>query len=135
MSNKNIIAVLIAVCALQCVHAQTHMYVELTSGDFIYYKLAEWPKISYTETSLVVLTTSGEQNDFPINHVKTVQYIQPLFIRTEDNIPLIGPISIFSMMGEHITTIEKTEDILTADIPWGVYILRARNISTKFILQ
>ena len=116
--------------------SQSFMYIELTSGDVMYYKLKESPAIAYTDTDIAI-TTLGSHHSVPIKKIKNIQYqdsaLQKFFIHIDES--LTGPISVYNMNGVRITTIDKSDNINMFNIPYGVYILRDKESSQKILLQ
>lgn len=130
-----LIAILLIIfCSVLCCQSQPYLFVQLTSDDILFYKLAERPTVTYSGSELVVLTSSGRQDNIPIESIWDIQYTPPTNIAIRYN-NISGLPMVFSVTGEYITTLKEPEDITTLNIPMGIYILRQNNSSQKFLLQ
>lgn len=116
--------------------SQTHMYVQMTSGDIFYYKLAELPAITYTNTELSIKTTLNSSHRWLITDIQHIGYTKHNPIRkTQKKKVATEPIAVYSINGNHITTIQEPEDINSMHIPMGVYILKNTESTKKIIIR
>ena len=107
------------------------MFVQLVSGETIYHKLADCPSITYTDTKLFIHLKSDSSLCIPIKKVKSIQYTLTPTLDDE----LIGPIWVYSIKGEYITTLEQVKDLNNTYLPWGIYILRGDNAARKILIK
>lgn len=114
--------------------AQSYLFVQLTSGDVMYYRLAERPTITYSDSEMIVTTASGLRNAFPVKAIRDIQYTPPTNMSIQYN-DLNGLTMVYSVTGQYITTIEDARNISELNLPAGVYILRNDNASEKYLLQ
>ena len=132
MKLRYIAIVCICLSTIYSAWSQTHMYVLTVSGDVILYNLAELPVVTYTGTELHIQTTLNSSDKLPI---KDIQYISYTTIPVRKSIKKVsyGPIDVYSVNGNYITTIQQAEDINSLPIPMGVYILKFSESSAKVI--
>ena len=115
--------------------AQSYMFVQLNTGDVVYYYLAERPIVSYSGTELIVQSESSIKNHFPLNNVRNLTYTSPITTPIEEDIIFNYPIQVYSISGHYITTLEQVEDTYSMEIPYGIYILRSQKSSKKILIQ
>ena len=132
MRLKNFI-LLFAFCTTLYGRAEYNMYVQLSSGEIMYYALEKQPSITYSDDALTITTQLGSTNAIPLNSIKKILYDYPGITDITDMLFLEGPIDIYSITGNHITTIETLSYFNHLNIPTGVYIIRHGNFSHKVL--
>lgn len=133
MKFKHIIALFFTLNFAWFGAAQDHIFVQLHSGEIIYYKLADNPTITYTSAEINISAAMGSQKSIPIKNVKQIQYTYPKSISVADGIQ-VGLTAVYSASGYYITTIKEFEDIYKLNLPFGVYILQSKDTSKKVLL-
>ena len=113
--------------------AQNHIFVQLHSGEILYYKLADHPSITYTSTELNITAGTDAHKSIPIGNVKSVQYTHPKNISIADGIQT-GLTAVYTASGQYISMIKEFEDINKLHLPFGVYLLHSADSSTKVLL-
>lgn len=114
--------------------AQDHIFVQLYSGEIIYYKLAENPTITYTSAEMNICPGTGSQKSIPIKNIKNIQYTYPNNISVDDGIQT-GLIAIYTASGYYVTMIKEYKEINKLYLPFGVYILQSKDSSKKVLLK
>ena len=132
MRYRLFIGIVVTLCTIGYVHAQSNLYVPLVSGDVLYYRLQEEPAITYTDAELSVRTHAGTTKTIPLNDIKRICYNQSYAYEDFNN---AGPIRIYTVSGQYMTTIEKWEDLPELNLPWGIYILRNTKTAQKIAIQ
>ena len=132
MGYKYIIGIIVTFCTIWCGQAQSNLYVQTTSGDILYYRLAEEPAVTYTDTKLNIRTNTGETKTISLNKIRRICYNQKY---AHEDFNSAGPIRIYTISGQHMTTIDKWEDLPELNLPWGVYILRNTKTAQKITIQ
>lgn len=135
MNIKYIITLLLIFLSIDCGLAQSSMCVEFTTGGLLYYKLNESPTITYTDTELVITTRMGIRNSFQIENIKQFAYSSPTAIAIINDTLQEGPITIYSINGQYITSIKRIEDFHVSNIPLGIYILQYKSSAQKIIVK
>ena len=133
-SRTYITAIVLAFCTILCGQAQSYMYVQLASDNIVYFRTAEHPVITYTDSELTISTTSGLTQTYPIDHVRNIWYSSK---QQSDKMTkgLTGPIRVFTISGVLVTTLEIIENISILNIPQGIYILSGNNSAQKICIQ
>ena len=114
--------------------AQSFLFMQMRSGDIMYYKLAERPMIQYSGTDMIVQTTTGVQNRIPVDEIRNIQYTPPTNISLLYN-DLDGLTTVYSATGEYIATLNEPADINGLNLPTGVYVIRHNNAAEKMVVQ
>ena len=134
MKHKYIIALFISLGSIGYGLAQNNIFVQLQSGEIIYYKLADRPAITYSATELNIYAESGSPKSYPIGQVRNIQYTHPKGISIADGIAT-GLTAVYTVSGRYVTLIKEFEDISKLDLPMGIYILQSEESSKKVMMQ
>lgn len=132
MRYKLFIGIIATFCTIGYVQAQSNLYVQMISGDVLYYRLAEEPAVTYTDTELNIKTNTGTTKTIPLNDIKHICYNQSYAYEEFNN---AGPIRIYTVSGQYMTTIDKWDDLSELNLPWGIYILRNTKTAQKIAIQ
>lgn len=134
MKLKYVIAFFFSLGSIGYGLAQNNIFVQLHSGEIIYYKLADNPTITYSATELQIFTGSGSAKCYPIGNVRNIQYTHPKGISIADGIAT-GLTAVYTVSGRYVTLIKEFEDISKLDLPMGIYILQSAQSSKKIMMQ
>ena len=134
MKLKYIIALFISLGSFGYGLAQNNIFVQLYSGEIIYYKLADDPTITYSATELQIFAESGTPKTYPIEKVRNIQYTHPKGISIADGIAT-GLTVVYTVSGRYVTLIKEFDDISKLDLPMGIYILQSAEASKKIMMQ
>lgn len=133
MKFKYIIVLLFIFCSYLSGLAESTMYVQLTSGDILYYRLDKQPVVTYSIDELTITTDLDSTRTIPLHNLRRIVYDNFIITDIEDTLFLDGPISIFSITGNCIGIIANSSEFSNLNLPIGVYILQHGNISKKIL--
>lgn len=133
MELKHFIALFFTFCSICYGWTQNHIFVQLHSGETIYYILADNPTITYSSTELNIYAGTESPKSIPIRNVQNIQYTHPKNISIAAGIHT-GLIAVYTATGYYITLLKEFEDINKLNLPLGVYILQSKDSSQKVLL-
>ena len=134
MKLKHIIALFLSFGSTWYGLAQNHIFIQLYSGETIYYKLTDNPTITYSSTEVNICAGTDLAKRIPIRKIKNIQYTYPKDISISVGIQT-GLTAVYTVSGQYIALIKEYEDINKLNLPLGVYILHTMDSSKKILLQ
>ena len=136
--------ILTALLALGCAagHAQNTLNIWQQTGEAVSYAFSEKPRITYTDTNLI-LTTTKVQVEFPLSSVRKFTCDDDM-IMIDDAIGTVratlkdeGPLSIYTLGGVLVKTVPAETDgrhTYSLDaLPVGVYVVKSTTTSYKVV--
>ena len=133
MKLKHSIGLILTFCTITYGWAASNLYVQLTSGEIVYFKLHHRPLITYSTDALSITSDSNYSNAISLKHIHRITYDYQDITNLSD-IPFTkGPISIFTISGQIVKTINQISDLDNINIPNGVYILQQDNLTKKIL--